>query len=219
MLFEQIITWVFAVEYLLRIYVAPERYPKHIKPWQARFQYMFTWSAIIDLVAIVPLIFFYAHTGIFRILRIIRIMRVLKAVRYMRALRDFGHILTQKREELLISFTFLIFLLFIVSTLMYFVEHEAQPEKFGSIPKSMWYGVATLTTVGYGDVYPITPIGRVLGGLSAILGVALFSLPAGIIAGGFAENAGKKRFKEGKLAQAHNHKPYKHCPHCGEKLN
>jgi len=217
---ELIITGIFGLEYLLRLYIAPERYPKEMKPYEARFRYIFTTGAIIDLISISPLFFLSTHAGVIRIVKVVRILRILKAVRYMRSLREFGDVLKSKSEELLISFTFILFLLFIVSSIIYVVEHKAQPEVFKSIPHSMWYGVSTLTTVGYGDMYPITPLGKILGGLSAILGIGLFSLPAGIIAGGFAENITKKRLHaEHDKKLVSKVKSFQYCPHCGEKLN
>ncbi len=216
---ELFITAVFAIEYVLRLYVAPERYSKELTNTEARVKYIFTTGAIIDFISITPLFFFSAHGGVVRILKIVRILRILKAVRYMRSLREFGDVLKGKREELLISFTFILFLLFIVSSVIYVVEHKAQPEVFKSIPHAMWYGVSTLTTVGYGDMYPITPLGKILGGLSAILGIGLFSLPAGIIAGGFAENITQKRVKAEHTRTRKQAESFHYCPHCGKKLN
>jgi voltage-gated potassium channel len=216
---ELIITSVFALEYAVRIYIAPERYTKNLNPWNARLKYIFTTGAIVDFISITPLFFVSSHAGVVRIIKIVRILRILKAVRYMQSLKDFGNVLKSKREELMISFTFILFLLFVVSSVIYVVEHKAQPEVFKSIPHSMWYGVSTLTTVGYGDMYPITPLGKVLGGLAAILGIGLFSLPAGIIAGGFVENINRKRAKSEQDKKHNQPKEYQYCPHCGEKLN
>jgi voltage-gated potassium channel len=96
-------------------------------------------------------------------------------------------------------------ILFFASTLMFFIENEAQPDTFGSIPKSLWWGVVTLTTVGYGDVYPATPTGKILCAVIAFLGVAMFALPAGILASGFAERIHRKRERT-------------ICPHCGKEI-
>lgn len=100
-------------------------------------------------------------------------------------------------------------LLVLVSTLMYTIENEAQPDKFGSIPETMWWGVATLTTVGYGDVFPITPLGKVLSGVIAVLGLGLFALPTGILASGFAEQLNEQHAQEVKC---------NYCSNCGHKL-
>jgi len=98
-------------------------------------------------------------------------------------------------------------LLIIASSLMYFVEKDAQPEVFSSIPAAMWWGVATLTTVGYGDVYPVTTIGKLLGAIISLLGIGMFALPAGILASGFAEEIQKRR------------KGRRVCPHCGKDID
>ena len=107
-----------------------------------------------------------------------------------------ANVLNRRKEELLVTLTIVLLVLVLASSLMYYVEHEVQPEAFSSIPATMWWGVATLTTVGYGDVYPITSIGRVLGAFIAIMGVGIFALPAGIIASGFEAEIRKK--SEGK---------------------
>ena len=103
-------------------------------------------------------------------------------------------------------FTLVVLLIF-ASSVMYFAENEAQPEKFTSIPASMWWGVATLTTVGYGDVFPVTSLGQLFGAVIAILGVGFFALPTGILASGFAEEIQKRRRRESVI-----------CPHCGRDI-
>lgn len=117
------------------------------------------------------------------------------------------NVITDKKEELVLSMVFVVFMLIIVSSVMYYVEHSAQPEKFTSIPATMWWGVSAMTTVGYGDIHPITPLGKLLGGLSAIMGIGLFALPTGILVSGFSE-------------QVRNHKsPVRRvCPHCGKEI-
>jgi voltage-gated potassium channel len=114
-------------------------------------------------------------------------------------------VIKAKREELLITLSAIGILLLVSSTLMYYAENATQPEAFSSIPKAMWWGVTTLTTVGYGDLYPVTPLGRFMGAIIAILGVGLFALPAGLLASGFSDALQAKR------AAAC-------CPHCGKEL-
>ena len=104
-------------------------------------------------------------------------------------------VISKRKEELLVTLTIVCVMLILASSLMYYVEHEAQPEAFTSIPETMWWGVATLTTVGYGDVYPITGMGKVLGAFIAILGVGIFALPAGIVASGFEQEL-RLKFKD-----------------------
>ena len=104
----------------------------------------------------------------------------------------------------------MVFLLLIFAgSVMYYVEHDAQPKAFSSIMSSMWWGIATLTTVGYGDVYPITPLGKLFGSLIAILGIGMVALPAGILASGFSTELTEMTKEKSKI---------KKCPHCGKDI-
>ena len=118
--------------------------------------------------------------------------------------------LVERKEQLVLSFLFILFILVIISFIMFYVEHSAQPDKFSSIPATMWWGIATLTTVGYGDMVPITDLGKFLGGIFAIAGVALLALPAGILSSGFFELLHVDRDKKAKG---------KKCPHCGKDIH
>jgi voltage-gated potassium channel len=122
-----------------------------------------------------------------RIFRLLRLARIFKLTKYNKAIHSVKLVISAKKEILTISFILIGIILYLVSALMYYVENAAQPEVFSSIPKTMWWGVATLTTVGYGDIYPITALGRILGGIIAILGIGVFAIPTGIIASGFTE--------------------------------
>ena len=110
----------------------------------------------------------------------------------------------EKKEELTVSIIFTFILMLFSSTLMYYLEHSTQPEKFTSIPETMWWSIATLTTVGYGDIYPITPLGKLLGGVIAILGIGLFAIPSGLLASGFLKSYERDATKR--------------CPHCGQSM-
>ena len=185
--FEFFSVTVFTIEYLLRLWActAIEEYKD---PVYGRLKYIFSLGGLIDLIAILPfyLPFFFAMDGRFmRILRLFRLFRLFKLGRYSSAFQMIENVLVKRRSELYISVGIIISMLIIASSMMYFIENEAQHEKFSSIPETMWWGVATLTTVGYGDVYPVTPFGQLFGALIAILGVGMFALPAGIIAAGF----------------------------------
>jgi voltage-gated potassium channel len=129
-----------------------------------------------------------------------------KIARYSRALRILGSVLKAKKEELIIAVFIIIVSLILASSLMYFVESKAQPASFSNIPQAMWWGIATLTTVGYGDVYPVTYIGKFLGAIVSLLGIGMFALPTGIISSGFAEEI---RGREGAV---------KICPYCGKAI-
>ena len=121
-------------------------------------------------------------------------------------MQTLANVLRDRREELYVTIFVLLIMLVIASSLMYFVENEAQPEAFSSIPSAMWWGMVTLTTVGYGDAYPVTSAGKVLGAAIALMGIGMFALPAGILGSGFAEEI--QRRKKGNL-----------CPHCGKHID
>ena len=192
--FEWFSIIVFSIEYLLRVWSCTED-PYYKDPVKGRLKYIFSFMSLIDLVSLLP--FFLPRLinldGRFlRSLRLLRLFRLLKFTRYSKAMKIISKVLRSRREELTISMAIAGILLVTVSCLMYFVEHTEQPEAFSSIPATMWWGVATLTTVGYGDIYPITVLGKILGGIMAVLGVGIFALPAGILATGFNEVLGDK---------------------------
>lgn len=163
--FEVVSVLIFTVEYLLRLWSVTESENCRHPLW-GRIRYLLTPMAIIDLLAILP---FYlpmvirADLRFLRALRLFRIFRLLKLGRYVKSLRTIKNVFKEKRGELFIAIFSVLILLIVASSLMYFVENEAQPDKFSSIPAAMWWGIATLTTIGYGDIYPITLLGKILG--------------------------------------------------------
>lgn len=177
----------FAIEYALRVWTCVEN--PEFAGKRGRLRYVFTYMAIVDLVAFLPSLLFLGGVNTYwlRVLRVLRILRLLKLGRYTKSLELVISSITKSRRELVVSFGASIFFLYLGAVLLYFVESTAQPEAFGSIPRTIWWSVATLTTVGYGDVYPITPLGRFCAGIIALIGVAIVALPAGILAGGFIE--------------------------------
>lgn len=199
---------IFTVEYFLRLWVAPLD-PRYAAPFRGRIRYAFSLMAIVDLLAVLPAflpLIFTVDMRIVRFLRIFRLFRLFKMSRYVDSLNTLDDVVRSKREELLVTLVMIGMLLLFSSSLMYFVETEAQPDKFPDIPSAMWWGVATLTTVGYGDVFPVTPLGRLLGGFIALLGIGMFALPTGILASGFAEEIKKRQKKDAACPT---------CPHCG----
>lgn len=204
---EYVSVIIFTIEYLLRIWTATTDH-KYKHPFWGRLKFMVSIGAIIDLLAILPFylpLFITLDLRSLRALRLFRFFRIFKLARYTKASRMIMAVVKEKREELFMSFLLTIFLIIMAATLMYYVEHEVQPDKFSNIPETMWWSVSTLTTVGYGDVVPLTSVGKVLTGFIALLGVGLIALPAGILASGFSDQfrlAKKKNF----------------CPHCGEAL-
>ena len=152
-------------------------------------QYFLFFSAI-DLFSFLPFylpVFLPIDLRFLRILRLFRLIRVMKLGRYSEAMKTFHRVITRTREQLLLALSILIIVLVLASSMMYYAEHDAQPDRFASIPESMWWAVVTLATVGYGDVYPVTVLGRVIGGIVVITGIAIFALPAAILSAGFIE--------------------------------
>ena len=205
--FELFSVGFFSIEYLLRVWVCVEN--DRYRHWfWGRLRYIISTAAIIDLLAIVPfyVTLFATDLAIVRILRLFRIFRLFRISRYSHAFRMIQRVVADKKEELVLSVAFVVFMLIIVSSVVYYVEHPAQPDKFSSIPATMWWGVSAMTTVGYGDMLPITPLGKFLGGIAAIIGIGLFALPTGILVSGFTEHI---RNQKAPVIQR--------CPHCGRE--
>jgi voltage-gated potassium channel len=179
---------VFSIEYLLRLWTAVEMdEPRFQHPVWGRLRWMSSAMAIIDLLSVLPF-----YLGMFvemdlRAIRVLRVLRVFKLGRYSMAINVMAAVARQEARAIgAVLFVMMVVLVF-TSSLMYLFEHRAQPHIFSDIPTSMWWSVVTLTTLGYGDMVPITPLGRLLGGFTAVLGVGVIALPAGVLASGFSE--------------------------------
>lgn len=180
---------VFTIEYFLRVWTAPCLFPDKSRI-KARFLYIFSFMALIDLLAILPFYLPFIFTidlRILRALRIFRLFRLLKFNRYTKAMENVFVVLKLKAVELLSSVFIVIILMLISSALMYSIEGSAQPEAFENAFSGLWWAIATFTTVGYGDIYPITVAGKILGGVVSLLGIGLVAVPTGIISSGFME--------------------------------
>lgn len=179
---------VFIVEYIARLWIAPDL-PQYAGRRFPRLRYLVSWPALIDLAAILPVLLLLLGPGTFllRLLRLARLLRFAKLARLGSALNYFLEAIHSRRTELLVSLCVGLLLLIFCSTVLFIVEGKAQPEHFGSIPRAMWWAVVTLTTVGYGDAVPITPLGRVCAGLTAIAGIIVIALPTGILAAAFSD--------------------------------
>jgi voltage-gated potassium channel len=200
---------IFTIEYVLRVWscTVDAKYKGSVK---GRLKYMMTPGAIIDLLAFLP---FYIHQLInidlrmLRILRLMRFFRLFRLTAYTRSAQMIFNVFRNRIRELMLSFLLTIFLIIIASCIVYFAEHKYPTEetsKFTSIPETLWWAVVTLTTTGYGDMYPLTALGKALAGVIMLTGVAFFALPAGIITAGFLEEM--QIIKKGKSYT---------CPHCG----
>ncbi|WP_333821344.1 ion transporter [Ohtaekwangia sp.] len=205
--FEYFTIIFFTVEYIARIYSIVEN-PEYSDPVRGRIRFMTQPLSIIDLLAFLPFYFVFIDLRFLRIFRLMSLFRLFKIARYLHALKIFKKVLADRKEQLILSFLFILFVLAIISFIMFYAEHDAQPEKFSSIPATMWWGIATITTVGYGDMVPVTALGKFLGGLFAIAGVGLLALPAGILSSGFFE-----------MLHVDKPKEIKKCPHCGKDIH
>lgn len=205
---DLVVVLVFVAEYLLRAWSCVED-PRYRHPIVGRLRYVSSPMAIVDLLAILPSVvpFFGYSLRTLRLARLLRLTRLLKLTRYVQALQLIRDVVIAKRHPLASSVFFIGFLLVLSSAVMYDLESAAQPDKFYSIPATMWWAVMTITTVGYGDVYPITVAGKMLGALTAVLGLGLFAIPTGILVSGFAELVWKKP------APTELEQPT--CPYCG----
>lgn len=189
-LFEAVTIAVFSVEYLLRVWSAVELSPADAAhPVRARLRYMVSFHAVVDLLAILP--FYLLLFGVFsgadmRFLRAIRLLRVLKLTRYSAALNMLITTIQENSRALAAAFLILLTVMLLAASGMYYFERQAQPDDFGSIPAAMWWAFATLTTVGYGDVTPITAGGRVFGALITVVGIGMVALPTSILATGYS---------------------------------
>lgn len=204
--FEVFSVAVFSVEYLTRVWSAVEA-PEYAGPISGRLRFASRPLLLVDLIAILPFYLtglgFATDLRFLRALRLVRLLRLFKLARYSESMVAFAIVLRKKKPDLVITLFANVLLLIVASSMMYYVEHDVQPEAFSSIPETMWWGIATLTTVGYGDVTPVTPLGKLLGAITAVLGIGLFALPASILASGYIEAAGQATHQ---------------CPHCGEEF-
>lgn len=206
---------IFGTEYVLRIWSAGEH--AHYQGFVGRLRWAIQPSSIIDLLAIAPTMLI-SDMRIVRILRLARLIRIAKLGRYSLALRTLRHVVISRIPDLMgLSFVLLVMLI-LSSALMYHLENAAQPETFSSIPATMWWGIVTLTTIGYGDMAPITMEGRMLGSVVAILGIGMFALPAGLLGGAFMEELGRARRRAREERAGIIAVPMTHCPHCQKPL-
>lgn len=206
--FEVFSVIIFTTEYLLRLWTCHELV-RYQRPYVGRLRYIVSRSGLVDLFSVLPFYLNFLPVDLrwLRIFRLFRLLRMLKIARYLTALNLIFAVIRDRREQLLVVIMFILFLLVIISTVMFYVEGPYQPEVFSSIPATMWWGIATLTTVGYGDMVPITAMGKLLAGVIAIIGVGMYALPAGILSAGISEHL-----------RDHKNARDKRCPHCGKEL-
>ena len=198
---------IFCVEYILRIWTADLLYPDK-GPIMSRIRFLFSYDGIIDLLTILP---FYFLSGfiVFRMLRVVRIFRLFKINSQLDSFNVITSVLKERRNQI-ISSVFIILILMLASSIgMYSAEHNAQPDKFENAFSGIWWSISTLMTVGYGDIYPVTAVGKIMAILTAILGVGVVAVPTGIISAGFVEQYQKNE---------HSDRTYRDVSHIGELL-
>ena len=209
--FEEVTVAVFTVEYLLRIWTADLLYPESKHP---RLKYVFSFMALIDLLAILPFYLPFISADMrflrmIRLFRLFRLLRVFKLGRYFDALQIIMRVIKESASQLIISVVLCLFVMLFSAIVMYTVENPVQPEQFPNVIASLWWAMCTLTTVGYGDVYPITAIGRFFASVISLVGIGIIAIPTGIIAAGFTSVIEKRDDSD----------PKKYCPYCGHKLD
>ena len=186
---EAVTTFFFAVDYVLRLVSSKELFP-HESDGRAAIKYVLSFSGIIDLLSFLPYylpVFFPAGTAVFKMFRIARILRLFRINSYYDQLNVITEILSRKRQQLMASVFIIVILMMAASLCMYSVEHDAQPKVFQNAFSGIWWSASTLLTVGYGDIYPVTTLGKILGIVIAFLGVGMVAIPTGIISAGFVE--------------------------------
>jgi voltage-gated potassium channel len=194
-IFEAYAVAVFTIEYFLRAWVSVEnKIDGYQHPLTGRISYLLKPMQLIDLAAFLPYYIGIAAGFDATTMAVLCSVRLLKLARYSLAIETVAAVIAAQRRPLIGSVSILLILLFIAASLAYSFEHEAQPQAFADIPSAMWWGIVTLTTVGYGDITPITLGGRILGGCCMILGIGMLALPAGILATGFVEEFRKRDF-------------------------
>lgn len=207
-LFELFSVAIFSLEYVLRLWTADLSLSKG-SALSKRVKFGFSAYGLIDLIAILPFylpLFFPFDLRVLRILRLFRLLRIFKLGRLSKSLQTIMSVLKDSKSELSLTLFVAFILLILSSTLMFYVENEAQPDKFENIGQSLWWSVATLTTVGYGDIYPITALGKIISSIIAIIGIGVLALPTGIISSAFIN-----RLEKDKVNKCE-------CPKCGTKF-
>lgn len=207
-LFELFSVAIFSLEYVLRLWTADLSLSEG-SALSKRVKFGFSAYGLIDLIAILPFylpLFFPFDLRVLRILRLFRLLRIFKLGRLSKSLQTIMSVLKDSKSELSLTLFVAFILLILSSTLMFYVENEAQPDKFENIGQSLWWSVATLTTVGYGDIYPITALGKIISSIIAIIGIGVLALPTGIISSAFIN-----RLEKDKVNKCE-------CPKCGTKF-
>lgn len=205
--FEVVSVVIFTIEYLGRLWActADERFHGAVA---GRVRFAFQGMSLVDLLSILPFYLPFVHADLrsLRALRLLRLFRIVKILRYYSRLNLIRRVFEAKKEELILTSILIVLLLVVSSSVLFYCENPVQPDVFSSIPATMWWAVTTFTTVGYGDIYPVTLLGKLFAGIVAILGIGMFALPTGILSAGFVEEVQRTKA----CARV--------CPHCGREI-
>ena len=201
---------IFTLEYLARLWTADLLYPKSRFP---RLRYVFSFMALVDLAAFLP---FYLPIGrldlrYLRLFRLTRLLRIFKLHRYSSAFQMVTEVIVESSYQLFASFSLLAITILVSAIVMYGAERTAQPDAFPNVPAAIWWAVVSIATVGYGDVYPITVVGKIFGSIISVVGIGVVAIPAGVMAAGFSQAIARR--KEGETDKK------KYCPYCGKKID
>ena len=228
---------VFSMEYIIRILTAhliPENIQAGRTRWQSIQNYVFSFAGIVDLLSILP--FYLNGTNldldlrVVKTLRLLRFLRVFKIARYNESMGDIISVIRAKSSEIGVIMGLILIIMIISSFLMFYAEHKEQPEQFPNVLGCLWWAIVTMTTIGYGDVYPVTAMGKFVGSVMALLGIGLVAMPTGIISAGFLEKVNerqkknkqqeeeKTKEKEEEKTEEKEKKHYCYCPYCGHKI-
>ena len=186
-------SFVFLVEYVLRMVSAPVRHPE-LSVLKSRLKYIFSFYGFVDFVAVLPflLVYLYWDTSVIHVIILPYIFIIFKLIRYSQSFRLIGHVLAAVKEELITAYTACGIMVCFSAILMYYIEQSAQPDAFRNIGDGLWWAVVAFTTVGYGDIYPITPLGKILSSMISMIGIAMIAIPTGIISSSFMNMMQKK---------------------------
>lgn len=203
---KNIIMPIFIIEYILRFYASG--YLSEYKGIKGKIKYFFSFYTLVDFIAILPYILIGTgfNSSFVRSLRLLRIFRLFRARKYAVFLKILKTVLNNIKEELIVLMFIITIMLVLLSFVMLEVEHDAQPENFSNIFQTLWWSIATLTTVGYGDVYPITPLGKAITGLISLLSIGFVAIPGGMFASEFMTELNKRKESNDD-----------NCPHCNSK--
>ncbi len=199
---EAVSTGIFVVEYIARLWVCVEQ-TRFSQPFAGRLRYALQPLPLLDLIVIAT---YLAPVDLrfLRIFRLTRLLRVLNLEAFDHSLHAISRSMAKRKHLLIVAVAAMLTVAYCFAALLYMVEHHAQPDRFSSIPETLWWAVVTLTTIGYGDITPITPLGKLLSGAIVLVGIGVFALPSAIVTAAILEAGADQR---------------SHCPHCGKHID